>query len=101
MIRHRSQSPKWRLKWFGHLKAHERPGKVEAIPFDKTRMVSRKLGKGSRLLVTLNVNKNRNAQINYGTGKDVSDEDIGDAKEPLQIEWQNDSFVRIPIWKGA
>jgi hypothetical protein len=24
MIRHRSKSPKWRLKRFGHLKAHER-----------------------------------------------------------------------------
>jgi predicted acyl esterase len=76
------------------------PGRVESIPFDKTRMVSRKLSKGSRLLVTLNVNKNRFAQINYGTGRDVSDEDIRDAKVPLQIEWQNDSFVRIPIWKG-
>jgi predicted acyl esterase len=76
------------------------PGKVETIPFDKTRMVCRRLSKGSRLLGTLNVNKNRNAQINYGTGKDVSDEDISDAKKPLQIEWLNDSFVRIPIWKG-
>jgi putative CocE/NonD family hydrolase len=75
------------------------PGKVESIPFDKTRMVSRRLSKGSRLLVTLNVNKNPYAQINYGTGKDVSDEDITDAKVPLQIKWHNDSYVRIPIWK--
>ena len=75
------------------------PGKVESIPFDKTRMVSRRLGKGSRLLVTLNVNKNPSAQINYGTGKDVSDEDINDAKTALQIKWRNDSYVKIPIWK--
>ncbi len=75
------------------------PGKVESIPFDKTRMVSRQLSEGSRLLVTLNVNKNPFAQINYGTGKDVSDEDINDAKIPLQIKWQNDSFVKIPLWK--
>jgi len=75
------------------------PGKVESIPFDNTRMVSRRLGKGSRLLVTLNINKNPSAQINYGTGKDVSDEDINDAKTPLQIKWHNDSFVKIPIWK--
>jgi hypothetical protein len=76
------------------------PGKVESIPFHKTRMVSRRLGKGSRLLVTLNVNKNAFAQINYGTGKDVSDEDIDDAKVPLRIKWHNDSYVKIPIWKG-
>jgi predicted acyl esterase len=75
------------------------PGKVESIPFERTRMVSRQLNKGSRLLVTLNVNKNPFAQINYGTGKDVSDEDITDAKVPLQIKWQNDSYVKIPVWK--
>lgn len=76
------------------------PGQVESIPFEKTRMVSRKLAKGSRLLLTLNVNKNRFAQINYGTGKDVSDEDISDAKIPLEVEWQNDSSIKIPLWKG-
>jgi putative CocE/NonD family hydrolase len=75
------------------------PGKVESFPFDKTRMVSRRLSKGSRLLVTLNINKNPFAQINYGTGKDVSDEDINDAKPPLQIKWHNDSYVKIPVWK--
>jgi putative CocE/NonD family hydrolase len=75
------------------------PGKVESIPFEKTRMVCRKLNKGSRLLVTLNVNKKANAQINYGTGKDVSDEDVSDAKVPLQVDWQNDSYVKIPVWK--
>ncbi len=73
------------------------PGKVESIPFDRTRMVSRKLSKGSRLLVMLNVNMNPFAQVNYGTGKDVSDENISDAKEPLRIQWQTDSYVRIPI----
>jgi uncharacterized protein len=75
------------------------PGKMAVIPFDRTRMVSRRLSKGSRLLVTLNVNKNPFAQINYGTGKDVSDEDINDAKPPLQIKWHNSSYVKIPIWK--
>lgn len=75
------------------------PGKAEAIPFDRTRMVSRRLSKGSRLLVTLNVNKNPFAQVNYGTGKDVSDEDINDAKPPLQIKWHNGSYVKIPIRK--
>jgi uncharacterized protein len=75
------------------------PGKVELIPFDKTRMTSRQLSRGSRLLVTLNVNKNAFAQINYGTGKDVSDEDISDAKVPLKVRWRNDSYVKIPIWK--
>ncbi|MGH9908174.1 MAG: hypothetical protein ACRD8U_21600 [Pyrinomonadaceae bacterium] len=75
------------------------PGKLESIPFDRSRMVSRRIGKGSRLLVTLNVNKHAYAQINYGTGKDVSDEDINDAKVPLTIRWRTDSYVKIPIWR--
>jgi hypothetical protein len=75
------------------------PGKMESIPFDKSRLVCKRLGKGSRLLVALNINKHAFAQINYGTGKDVSDEDISDAKVPLQIKWHNTSFVRIPVWK--
>jgi uncharacterized protein len=73
------------------------PGEATSIPFERTRMVSRQLSKGSRLLVTLNVNKNQHAQINYGTGRDVSDESIADAKEPLRVQWHNDSYVRVPI----
>jgi predicted acyl esterase len=91
----------WRASYAKDMSARHllTPNRVESIPFDKTRMVSRRLSKGSRLLVTLNVNKNRFAQINYGTGKDVSDEDITDAQTPLQIKWLNDSYVKIPIWK--
>lgn len=76
-----------------------RPGKIETIPFDKTKLISRRLEKGSRLLVFINGNKNPFAQINYGTGKDVSDETIADGKEPLKIKWLNDSYIKIPILK--
>jgi uncharacterized protein len=75
------------------------PNKIESIPFDKTRMVSKQMSKESRLLVVLNINKNPFAQINYGTGKDVSDESIKDAGEPLQIKWYNDSYIQIPVWR--
>ena len=75
------------------------PGEATAIPFDRTRMISRQIGKGSRLLVVLNINRNSGAQVNYGTGKDVSDENIDNAQTPLQIQWHNDSFIKIPVWK--
>lgn len=75
------------------------PGFMETIPFTRSRMVSRQLSKGSRLLIVLDINKNPFAQINYGTGKDVSDETINDAKEPLRIRWYNDSFIKIPVWQ--
>jgi putative CocE/NonD family hydrolase len=73
------------------------PGKIESIPFYRTRMVSRQLGKGSRLLVILDINKNSFAQVNYGTGKDVSDENISDANEALKIKWYNNSFIKVPV----
>lgn len=73
------------------------PGQVSVIPFTRTRLVSRQLRKGSRLLVVLNIDKNPFAQINYGTDKDVSDETIKDAGIPLKIRWHNDSFITIPL----
>ena len=75
------------------------PGTLASIPFNRTRLVSRKLQAGSRLLVVVDVNKNRFSQVNYGTGKDVSDESIADAGVPLRVQWQNDSYVQIPIMK--
>jgi uncharacterized protein len=73
------------------------PNRVETIELDNTLLVSRQLSKGSRLLVVVDVNRGPFAQLNYGTGRDVSDESIADAKEPLRIEWFNDSAVEIPI----
>ncbi|KRB58132.1 peptidase S15 [Flavobacterium sp. Root186] len=75
------------------------PNKMETISFTNTHFVSKQLSKGSRLLIAVNVNKNPFSQLNYGTGKEVSDETILDAKEPLQIKWYNDSFVKIPVLK--
>jgi uncharacterized protein len=55
------------------------------------------MSKGSRLLVLLDVNKNSMAQVNYGTGKDVSDESLADADGSLQVRWHTDSYVKIPF----
>ncbi len=73
------------------------PGKVESIPFTRTRLVSRQMSKGSRLLVVLNVLKSPFSEINYGTGKDVAKETIRDAQSPLKIKWFNDSFINVPV----
>jgi putative CocE/NonD family hydrolase len=74
-----------------------RPGKVEAIALNNTLLVSRQLSKGSRLLVVLDINRGPFAQVNYGTGKDVSDESIADATEVLQVKWLPGSYVNVPI----
>ncbi len=75
------------------------PGEWESIPIDRSRMTSRQLTEGSRLLVVLDVIKDPMHQVNYGTGGDVSDESIEDAAVPLEIRWRTDSFVRIPVWR--
>ncbi|WP_426480119.1 CocE/NonD family hydrolase [Chryseobacterium sp. R2ACT005] len=75
------------------------PGKKETIPFSNTHLISKQLQKGSRVAIVLNVNKNAFSQLNYGTGKEVSEETILDAGEPLNIKWFNDSFIEIPILK--
>lgn len=75
------------------------PKEIESIPFSNTHLVSKKMSKESRLLVVINVNKNPFSQLNYGTGKEVSEETIKDAKEPLEVKWYNDSYVKIPILK--
>ncbi len=76
------------------------PGKKTTLPFTNSYFTSRKIAKGSRLVLIVNVNKSQSEQINYGTGKDVSSETIQDAKEPLKIKWHNDSVIKIPIWKN-
>lgn len=75
------------------------PNQKEVIPFTNTRMVSRKISKGSKLVILLNINKHPFEIINYGSGKDPNDETLNDANEPLQIKWHNDSFIKIPVWK--
>lgn len=76
------------------------PNKKESIPFNNTRFVSKKITKGSQLVVVLNINKHPFEIINYGSGKPVTEETIKDASEPLQIKWFNDSFIKIPIWQN-
>lgn len=72
------------------------PGQRQRLDFRSGRLTSRRFQPGSRLVVVLSVLKSPGAQINYGTGKDVSDETLADAGEPLTIKWFGDSFIDIP-----
>lgn len=73
------------------------PNQKTIVPIINARMTAKLIKKGSRLAIVLNVNKNVNAQVNMGSGKDVSSETIADAGEPLTIKWFNDSFINIPL----
>jgi hypothetical protein len=77
------------------------PQQKTPVPIINSVMTSKLIEKGSRLVLVLNVNKNPGAQVNMGSGKDVSDETIADAGEPLEIKWFSDSEINIPLkpWK--
>jgi hypothetical protein len=75
------------------------PGRPEQLEIRSGRLTSRRFAPGSRLVAVLRILKSPGAQINYGTGKDVSDETIADAGEPLKIRWSGSSFVDVPIGK--
>ena len=73
------------------------PGKNTRLPFINSYFTSRKLSKGSRIVIIVNINKSPFEQINYGTGKNVNEETIQDAGQPLKIKWHNDGFINLPV----
>ncbi|HEY6326669.1 MAG TPA: CocE/NonD family hydrolase, partial [Candidatus Cybelea sp.] len=73
------------------------PGTLETISFARSRLVSRYLEKGSRLMLVLDAVKNGYAEVNYGTGGDVSRESIRDAKTPLKLQWSTASYIDLPV----
>jgi hypothetical protein len=59
--------------------------------------MSHQLQAASRLVLVLSVIKEPGRQINYGTGKDVSDEALQDARIPLEIKWSGNSYIELPV----
>ena len=74
------------------------PNQKTQIYFNNSKLISKKIEKGSRIVVVVNINKNNNAQINYGTGKNVNKESIKDAEIPLEITFTGNSSISLPIW---
>jgi putative CocE/NonD family hydrolase len=75
------------------------PNQKEHLSLEQNFMACKQLQKGSRIVIALGVNKSADWQINYGTGKDVSEESIKDAAEPLDIRWFTSSSFVLPISK--
>ena len=72
-------------------------GTRQRLDFKSVRLMSHQLQPRSKIVAVLQVIKNSGQQINYGTGKDVSDESIADAKDPLTINWFDHSYIEVPI----
>lgn len=74
-------------------------GKRQLLSFTVERLSSRKLQAGSRVVLVLGVNKRPDREINYGSGKPVSEETIADARPALKLRWYNSSYIDLPIRK--
>jgi len=73
------------------------PGEKQTLDFTAIRLISRRLARGSRIVAVIGPNKGPGQQINYGSGKEVSDETIADAGDPLEIRWLAGSYLSLPI----
>ena len=71
-------------------------GVRQQLPFQSEKMAGHQLQAGSRLVLALGINKRADQQINYGSGKDVSEESIADAHAAVRIRWHDGSFIEIP-----
>ena len=91
--------------YYGRASYAKNPEKRKLLQEDKeikltisnNEFVSKKLEKGSKLVLVLGVLKSPFMEINYGTGKEVSRETIKDASDPLIIKFYNNSFIEIPF----
>lgn len=77
------------------------PGRRQGLDIESGFLTSRQFRAGSRLVMTLGIIKRADMQLNHGTGRDVSDETIADAKTPLNIKWLSSSFIEIPVLNVA
>ena len=74
-----------------------KPGRPQVLTFRAGRLMSRVFPPGSKLVVVVTLIKSPTEEINYGTGRDVADESIADAKVPLRVRWLGSSFIDIPV----
>lgn len=73
------------------------PGLPQQLSFKSGRLIARKFAPGSRLVVLVCAIRQPGAEINYGTGGEVSRETIADAKAPLDVKWFGASEIDIPV----
>jgi predicted acyl esterase len=71
------------------------PGTPVTLNFESQTVIAKLLAAGSRIVAVVAVPKQPEIEINYGTGRDVSEESIADAKEPLRLTFRTDSYFEL------
>ena len=74
------------------------PGKTTSIQLtNNTFFISRKIAKGSKLIFVIGVPLEPGIEINYGSGKAVSQETIADANQAMVISWLPESCIALGV----
>jgi uncharacterized protein len=73
------------------------PGRPLIVDFESQTVAGKLLAPGSRIVAVVAVPKQPEIQINYGTGRDVSDESLADAGEPLRLTFRPDSYLELGV----
>lgn len=73
------------------------PGRTQTLAFESQTVTGVRLAPGSRLAALVGVPFRSSAQINYGTGRDVSDETIADAGEPLTVRFLPGGYLDLGV----
>ncbi len=74
-----------------------RPGGRERLAIHGEHLMGVALPAGARLVLALSIVKRPDEEINYGTGGDVAEESIDDARVPLRIRWYASSHIDLPL----
>ncbi|MBN8607639.1 MAG: CocE/NonD family hydrolase [Caulobacterales bacterium] len=71
------------------------PGRAHTLAFESDTLMGRRIERGSRIIALIGAPRSRDLQINYGTGRDVSDETVADAGEPLRLTFGSQSYLEL------
>jgi putative CocE/NonD family hydrolase len=76
------------------------PGEPRTLAFESETVTGRRLAPGSRIVALVGVPFRPDVQINYGTGRDVSDESIADAGDPLTVRFLPGGYLELGTRPG-
>ncbi len=76
------------------------PGAVERVPLNATRITSRVIDAGSRIVAVVRINKNPQSEINYGSGTLPSEETLAEARR-IRVRVTQGSRLRIPVLRTS
>jgi uncharacterized protein len=71
------------------------PKTPATLDFGSQTVSAKLLPAGSRIVAVVAVPKQPDIEINYGTGGDVAEESIADAKEPLELTFKTGSYLEL------